>query len=157
VTSRAFAIIVGAIRSEVPDDWHPVTLDGLPDEPFDLTAGRFVITASVTQEEAMRAVLVAAARGCSVVVDVRLDEDATAGFVEDLGRIIEVRPSGTPARLDSEHRALMERLATGQTLVEAALQLGWSRRTATRRLSDAKRRLAASSTATAIRVFRAAT
>ena len=157
MNGRPFGVIVGRGRVEVPVSagWRTTTLADLPDEPFDLADRRLVVAASVTDADSARATLVAAARGCAVVVDITMDHEATAEFIEDLGRIVDLAAPSERVPLDGDQLMLLERLATGVTLVDAARQLGLSRRTATRRLADARRRLGTTSTTTAVRVFRA--
>jgi DNA-binding NarL/FixJ family response regulator len=55
-----------------------------------------------------------------------------------------------PIRLEPQQRALLALLAEGLTLGEAAWQLGLPRRTADRRLADARRALGTDRTAEAI-------
>ncbi len=108
----------------------------------------------VTDDDAAD-VLMAAARGCAVIVRVQLDASTVGEFLDDLGRLVDLGPTTDQPALDDDQVALLERLADGETVTEAARHLGWSRRTATRRLGDAKRRLGVSSTSAAVQAFRA--
>jgi DNA-binding NarL/FixJ family response regulator len=103
------------------------------------------------------AVLMAVARGVAVVVDLRLDGPAADQFLDDLSRIADVREDldvDVDVALDPEHEELLDALVAGLTLTAAADRLGWSRRTATRRLRDARERLGATSTVEALQMHR---
>jgi DNA-binding NarL/FixJ family response regulator len=156
VSPAAFGLITTGEPdgSPLPAGWRAITLHDLPAEPFALGDHGLAVLATVDGEDVAADVLVAAARGCAVVARVDLESAAAAQFLEDLGRLVDLRPLRDAAPLDVEQVALLERLAEGDTVTGAARQLGWSRRTATRRLEEAKRRLGVSSTSEAVRVFR---
>lgn len=139
----------------VPAGWTEIDLGALPAEPFDVRDRRVVAAVTVADASMAAAVVLAAARGVAVVVTVLLDGDEAAQFVEDLARVATVGPALTAAgELGSEHTALLDALAAGLTVTQAAERLGWSRRTATRRLTEARRYLGATSTAEALRLHR---
>jgi DNA-binding NarL/FixJ family response regulator len=101
--------------------------------------------------------LLSAVWGGGVVVHARAPREVTERLVEDLRRLgsVDYRPGETepePA-LTHEERALLELLATGITLGEAAEQLHLSRRTADRRLASARTKLGAHSTAETLVLF----
>ena len=115
------------------------------DEPFSLlgtTVGAVVDSAVVAG-----AVLRALMRGADAVI--RLELADRTGFLDAAGRVADVRVPAAPA-LDADQRALLDRLARGQTAGEAARQIGMSVRTAHRRLSAARATLGASCNAEAI-------
>jgi DNA-binding NarL/FixJ family response regulator len=128
----------------------------LPARTWDVSAERWACIGGVDGEEAARAALVAVVRGASVVVCVeKAPPQVAAQFVEDLVRLNTVeqhRPAlADPlARLDAEQRRLLELLAEGRSLGDAAEALHISRRTADRRLAEARRALGARTTAEAI-------
>jgi DNA-binding NarL/FixJ family response regulator len=128
-------------------EWTTVTPDQLPADPFDLHARRLVVVTTVASIDDAGAVLLAAARGCAVAVTVELDEEAAEQFTDELLRLLPTRAPAPRHDLDSDQAALIAEIASGLTVHEAARRLGWSRRTATRRLADARRRLGVATTA----------
>ena len=115
---------------------------------------RLAATGSVATEHEAAAVLMAAVRGCSVLVRLTWigEQPASSSTASNASSTSNLPP--TPRSLDSEQTLLLESLAGGLTVVDAARRFGWSRRTATRRLADAKRRLGVTSTSRAIHVTR---
>ena len=155
MSDRPFLIVFGSgsAAPAVPHDWHIVTLDELPLEPFDLAPSKLAVLASTTDDE--EALLLAGVRGCSIILHfARGVPPPDEQFLEDLGRVVDTAPPADPTPLDLTQLELLRRLAEGLTLVDAARDLGLSRRTAMRRLADARRRLGVSSTMMAIRVAR---
>jgi DNA-binding NarL/FixJ family response regulator len=102
-------------------------------------------------EEDERAALVAAAYGARLIALVDPTE-ISPGFLEDLGRLgrVEWREQTPCSVLGAEERSLLEHLAAGLSLAEAARRLHLSRRTADRRLRAARQALGAASTAEAL-------
>jgi len=150
------AIIVHGDDPPVLDGWTRIGLEHLPDEPFSLAHERLAVYASVADEATAHEVLVAAARGAAVVVSLQLQSSAAEQFVDELGRIAEVippPPPEVPLDLDDDHVALLDALADGLTVAAAARRVGVSRRTAVRRLAEARVRLGASSTTEAVRAY----
>jgi DNA-binding NarL/FixJ family response regulator len=106
----------------------------------------------VDADTAAQAVL-AAVRGCDLVVIGAAEREVIDQLCDDLRRLGQlehrVEPAGTP-RLGAAERALLAHLVRGATLGEAAKALHVSRRTADRRLAAARRALGASTTAEAV-------
>lgn len=129
----------------------------LTDEPFALGAGRLMCTGRVDGPSAAVAALVAAVRGAGLLVGLALEGEIEADFLDDLRRIGKVT-IGTPpneargpaAALAGEARLLLELLADGATIPEAARQLYISVRTAERRVGHARKALGVRTTAEAI-------
>jgi DNA-binding CsgD family transcriptional regulator len=137
--------------STVPPGWRVVGLAELPDVPFDLAACRLAVLGAAGDDP--EALLLAAVRGCAVVLGddgERPDEQ----LLEDLGRVLAVAPPATQAPLDPTQLELLRLLAEGRTLADAARRLGLSRRTAMRRVADARQRFGVTSTMMAIRAAR---
>ena len=92
--------------------------------------------------------------GAGLVAFVHCDRETTDRLLDDLrrlGRVEHITAVDLPApTLTRQQRALIELLADGLTLAEAAWQLGLSRRTADRRLAAAREVLAVRTTAEAI-------
>jgi DNA-binding CsgD family transcriptional regulator len=103
--------------------------------------------------------LLAAIGGAGLIVEARADSATTDRLVDDLRRLGRVEhrvvradePSaGDRAVLGPEARAILGLLAEGHSLGEAAVLLGLARRTADRRLADARRALGVERTTEAI-------
>jgi DNA-binding NarL/FixJ family response regulator len=103
--------------------------------------------------------LLAALGGAGLVVEARADSDTTDRLVDDLRRLgrVEhrfVRPEEAADRdaapLGPESRAILGLLAEGHSLGEAATLVGLARRTADRRLAEARRALGVERTTEAI-------
>jgi DNA-binding NarL/FixJ family response regulator len=155
--ARPFGVVIEGEPGgfDLPSGWRATTVDDLPSDPFDLSDRRLVVLATVAVGGDAEDVLMAAARGCAVVVGLRMVPPVADQFLDDLGRLVDFLPIARLEALDDDQVALLERLADGDTVTEAARHLGWSRRTATRRLGDAKRRLGVSSTGEAVQALRA--
>jgi DNA-binding CsgD family transcriptional regulator len=98
--------------------------------------------------------LLAAVSGAGLVVHARADRAVIDRLVDDLRRLGSVdHRTAEPERgpeLTPDERRLLDRLADGQTLGQAAAGLSLSRRTADRRLASARKKLGAATTAEAI-------
>ncbi len=136
-----------------PLGWTATTLDDLPREPFALGHLRLAVVGEVADPDDAAAFLLAAARGVAVVVGLRLTGAAAEQFLDDLARLTDLHQAPTElAELSVEHRQLLDALTEGLTLTAAAERLGLSRRTATRRLAEARALLGASTTVEALRL-----
>ena len=98
--------------------------------------------------------LLAAVAGAGLIVHARADRAVIDRLVDDLRRLGPVdhrtaEPEPTP-ELTADERGLLDRLADGQTLGQAAADLNLSRRTADRRLASARKKLDAATTAEAV-------
>lgn len=106
-----------------------------------------------TAAEASSALL-AILGGAGAVIHCVADRDVIDRLVDDLrhvGPVEQRRNTAEPAPvLDQDERAILRCLAEGQTLGEAANTLGLSRRTADRRLADARRALGVERTVEAV-------
>lgn len=108
----------------------------------------------VTSDTEAVLALRAAVGGAGVVILARTPRQTTDRLVDDLRRLgpvehltADVPP---PAAVDGLQRRLLQLLADGSTLGEAAAELGLSRRTADRRLDAARNTLGARRTADAL-------
>lgn len=97
------------------------------------------------------AALLAIVAGAGVVAHARVERDLVDRFCDDLRRFgdVDYRTASSPRRprLTSEQRRLVDLLADGLTLGEAAQRLNLSRRTADRRLAEARRAFGVETTA----------
>jgi DNA-binding CsgD family transcriptional regulator len=117
-------------------------------------AGAGVFTGAVRDEGTAAEALLAAVGGAGVIVHALAERDVVDRFVDDLRRLgpVEHRtgePDSGPG-LTADERRLLDRLAEGKTLGEAAAELHLSRRTADRRLAAARTKLGAATTAEAV-------
>lgn len=115
--------------------------------------GARVVCAGVvaTSDDAAAAVL-AAVDGAGLVVSARAPRAILDQLLDDLRRLGDVdhRPAVSEPRLQDDERALLELLAKGLSLGDAARRLHISRRTADRRLASARRAFGVSTTAEAV-------
>lgn len=126
------------------------------DQPLERALGRpptsrLVLVVHLAEVEDVAAAVQAALRGFSLVVVNQAPRDVADDLYEDLRRFgrLEVRSLPPPAvgdRLSADERGLVELLARGVSLGEAASTLHMSRRTADRRLASARRVLGAATT-----------
>ncbi len=131
----------------------------LTDEsPGELTVAKLVLFGRVPDLDTARLVVRASARGAGVVAIVNLISDAGRKLVDDLGRLGPVCHDplcdGEPLpRLLPEQRALLERLANGETIAAAAAAEFLSLRTANRRIALARESLGVRTTREAVLVY----
>lgn len=146
--------VLAALRR---DGWTSVDADGLPGKPWDLADRKLVISCSVDGSEERSNALVVAARGAAVVAVTHPSTPELAMFVDELSRLgpVEFASQSSSSSLTVEQRQLLRLLASGETLGAAARRLSLSRRTADRRVAEARAALGASSTAQAVLAFRA--
>jgi DNA-binding NarL/FixJ family response regulator len=122
--------------------------------------GRLVCFGSIRTEADAQAALLAAAGGAGVVAHVAGGRALLERFFEDLRHCgeVEYRRTGQTGegRLGREQRQLLELIAQGASLGEAAKELHISRRTADRRLAAARAALGVRTTAEAVALLRGA-
>jgi hypothetical protein len=124
--------------------------DGLHDLPVSLDA---VVCRSVVADDAtVKAAILAAAWGAGVLLAAgRAPAELRERLVDDLARIGPVTRSVAAApRLHPDAERLLGSLAEGRSLAEAAAAAYLSRRTADRRLAEARMALGATTTSEAI-------
>jgi hypothetical protein len=124
-------------------------------ELVDSFAGRagVVCCGEITGLESAEQAVLAAVAGAGLIVRVTATGDVTDQLLDDLRRLgpVDHRLGGdVPGALNSDQRALLDLLSNGMTLGTAATALALSRRTADRRLADARRVLGAATTAEAL-------
>lgn len=124
----------------------------------DWLVGGVVCVGAVTSATDAALAVLAAVRGAGLVVSVSAREEVIELLVDDLWRIGPVdywpgNESGPLRSLTVEQWCLLELLARGRTLTEAAGILHLSRRTADRKLAAARVSLGAKSTAEAVLVM----
>jgi len=121
-------------------------------------AGRVVRTGVVDGPASAEAALLAALQGQAIVVRAAASREVIDRLIDDLRRLDHVdHRVGAPtlqADVGAEARAILGLLAEGHTLGEAAHLVGLSRRTADRRVADARRALKVQRTTEAIALAR---
>ena len=116
----------------------------LPDHARDMTAARLVLHGPVTDAEALQRAVLAAARGAGIVAVCDPSTPVGRALIDDLSRLGPVQlgaaaePRDAIAELIPEQRALLDRLATGDTIAAAAAAEFLSLRTANRRIAEAR-------------------
>ncbi len=131
----------------------------LSDAAWDLTDARVVLHGRVDTTDGVELVVHAAARGAGLVVVVDDRSDLCQAIVADLSRLGDVRRTavselgGALAMLTVEQRALLDRLANGDTIAAAAAAEFLSLRTANRRLGLAREVLGAATTREAVLAY----
>lgn len=139
-------------RGLVSDGWTARKGFELPDSPWDLSTRRWVCIGEVRDSDGATGAIEALTRGVALSIAIDLTGDERRRFEEDLAR------TGDPAidhglaatDLTTEHVALLDGLAAGLSVTAAAAQANLSRRTANRRLAEARVRLGVGSTAEAV-------
>jgi DNA-binding NarL/FixJ family response regulator len=142
------------------------TRDGfaLPEPGWDVASARIVLFGRVTDTDAATLAVQAAARGAGIVAIVDAAGELGRALVDDLRRLgpVHLDPdadgesgSGVDvfARLIPEQRALLERLANGETIAAAAAAEYLSLRTANRRIAQARELLGVRTTREAVMAY----
>jgi hypothetical protein len=135
------------LRRLIRDGW--VARDGfaLPDPAWDVTRNRLVLHGRVTDKETLQLAVLAAARGAGIVAICDTESDLGRALLADLSRLglVGYGPQPEPgdnknavADLVPEQRALLDRLAAGDTIAAAAAAEFLSLRTANRRIAEAR-------------------
>lgn len=120
----------------------------LTETAWDLTTARVALYGRVPDLDTVQLVVLAAARGAGVVAIVEATSDVGRALIGDLTRLgtvhrdpdAELEPADTDVvgRLIPEQRALLDRLANGETIAAAAAAEFLSLRTANRRIAQAR-------------------
>jgi hypothetical protein len=131
------------LRRLARDGW--TTRDGfaLPDAAWDVTASRLVLHGRITDQEALQLAVLAAARGAGIVAVCDAESPLGRALIDDLSRLGPIRQgtggdSADTVDLVPEQRALLDRLAAGDTIAAAASAEFLSLRTANRRIAEAR-------------------
>ncbi|MBU2665510.1 LuxR family transcriptional regulator [Actinoplanes bogorensis] len=134
------------LRRLTRDGW--VARDGfaLPDPAWDVTGSRLVLHGRIGDPDTLQLAVLAAARGAGIVAVCDAESPLGRALLDDLARLGPVHqgvaePAGTNdtvADLVPEQRALLDRLASGDTIAAAAAAEFLSLRTANRRIAEAR-------------------
>ncbi|HET6531009.1 MAG TPA: LuxR family transcriptional regulator [Actinoplanes sp.] len=132
------------LRRLVRDGWVVREGFALPDPSWDVTGSRLVLHGRITDQDALQLAVLAAARGAGIVAICDVESPVGRALVDDLSRLGPVRHGAatenatTVAELVPEQRALLDRLAAGDTIAAAAAAEYLSLRTANRRIAEAR-------------------
>jgi hypothetical protein len=127
------------------DGWTAREGFALPDRAWDVAPAKLVLYGRVANQETLQLAVLAAARGAGIVAIADAGTPVGRALVDDLSRLGPVR-HGTAAgdtgdalaELVPEQRALLDRLAAGDTIAAAAAAEFLSLRTANRRIAEAR-------------------
>jgi DNA-binding NarL/FixJ family response regulator len=139
----------------------------LTEQQWDVSDSRLALFGRVADPDTAELALMAAARGAGVVAITDAGADIGRALLADLARIGPVSTdadadvSGEPAgdgsgnspQLAPEQRALLERLASGETIAAAAAAEFLSLRTANRRIAEAREVLGVRTTREAVLAY----
>jgi DNA-binding NarL/FixJ family response regulator len=130
------------------DGWAVRDGFALPDPAWDVTGAKLVLHGRITDPDTLQLAVLAAARGAGIVATCDIESPLGRALLDDLGRLGSVRqgPGPDPAEdgadavadLVPEQRALLDRLAAGDTIAAAAAAEFLSLRTANRRIAEAR-------------------
>ncbi|HEX5595130.1 MAG TPA: LuxR family transcriptional regulator [Micromonosporaceae bacterium] len=158
VASAAEAMSV--LRQLSRDGWR--TREGfvVADSAWDVSEAKLLLFGRVADVEAVRLAVLAAARGAGVVAVADPGSEVSRALIGDLARLGPVRrdadgdprqdPQSVLGRLIPEQRALLARLANGETIAAAAAAEFLSLRTANRRIAQARQLLGVRTTREAV-------
>jgi len=130
------------LRRLTRDGWAVREGFALPDPAWDVTAARLVLYGRITETDTLQLAVLAAARGAGVVAVCDADTPVGRALVDDLSRLgtVHLGAGDGEAVADRipEQRALLDRLAAGDTIAAAAAAEFLSLRTANRRIAEAR-------------------
>jgi hypothetical protein len=152
-----------ALRRLIRDGWSPREGFAQPAQQWDLSHARIVCHGRVPDSDTAQVALMAAARGAAIVAVCDLDSELGQAFLADLRRLGTVgtdpdaettdpADAGGPS-LAPEQRALLDRLAAGETIAAAAAAEFLSLRTANRRIAEAREILGVRTTREAVMAY----
>lgn len=149
-----------AARRLREDGWKVHTGWSLPAEPWDQRGSRTMCSGVIDDLDTARAAVGCLRRADGIVTALDLVGADAPRVLADLHRLGDVKPeieAEAPAlAISAEQRELLELVADGASVPEAAAQLYLSARTAERRLAMTRKALGVRSTAEAIALLLAA-
>lgn len=158
VTSYAAATRV--LRKLARDGWTARQGFVVTDQNWDVSADKLVLHGRAADPETAQLALLAAARGAGVVIVTDPTTNLGQALHADLARIgpVALNPRTEPDpqpgdALAPEQRALLDRLAAGETIAAAATAEYLSLRTANRRIAQARTILGVRTTREAVLAY----
>jgi hypothetical protein len=158
----------GVLRRLARAGWQTREGFALPEPAWDVTANRLVLFGRVPDVDTAELALLAAARGAGVIAITDVRADLGRALLADLERVgpvstdADAAPAGDSAEPDQpagatplapEQRALLDRLARGETIAAAAQAEFLSLRTANRRIAEARQAMGVRSTREAVLAY----
>jgi hypothetical protein len=140
-----------ALRKLTREGWTSREGFALPEKRWNVSPERLVLHGAVTDHPTAQLALLAAARGAAVVILTDPTSDLGQALQADLARIGPITPERSP--LAPEQRALLDRLAAGETIAAAATAEYLSLRTANRRIAEARAALGVRTTREAVLAY----
>lgn len=138
----------------LPGGWSRREGFGLPARPWDLASRRWICVGRISGDEEASAALAALVRGVGLAVAVDGGGRFRLRVLDDLHRAGEVTIAGNDTRslptVDADAEILLESLAAGATVEEAAQAAHLSARTAHRRLAAVRDAYGAANTTEAL-------
>lgn len=133
------------LRRLTRDGWETQEGFALPHQGWTAPA-KLVLYGRITDEDTLQLAVLAAARGAGIVAICDTESPLGRALVDDLARLGPVHqgpggldePGDAIADLVPEQRALLDRLAAGDTIAAAAAAEYLSLRTANRRIAEAR-------------------
>ena len=132
------------LRRLARDGWALREGFALPDPTWDVTGAKLVLHGRIGDQDTLQLAVLAAARGAGIVAVCDPEAPIGRALVDDLTRLgavhhgVTADASDTVADLVPEQRALLDRLAAGDTIAAAAAAEYLSLRTANRRIAEAR-------------------
>lgn len=127
-----------------------------PDDPWDLGPARLVVVGVLPDLPASQAALLCAVRGAGLVVGLDPAAPWAAGFRADLRRLAPEEPAaagGAADPLSPDQRDMLDLLAAGHSIAQAARLRFLSLRTANRRVAEARDVLGVATTREAVLAY----
>ncbi len=149
------------LRRLTRDGWRTREGFALPESTWDVTEQRLLLYGRVPDMDTAALAVLAAARGAGVVAICDVDSDTGRALLADLARIgpvsrdpgEDVTAPSDDLPLTDEQRALLDRLAAGESIVAAAEAEFLSLRTANRRIAQARAALGVRTTREAVLAY----
>ncbi|NUS73698.1 MAG: LuxR family transcriptional regulator [Corynebacteriales bacterium] len=158
VLVRTPETVPGLARRLAREGWNVREGFVVPAQPWDLARQRLVLVGAARNTDECAAAVLAAARGAGVVV-FAADNTTMMTLHADLARVGPVtvdelpEPDSDGLPITDEQRALLERLANGESISVAANAEFLSLRTANRRLAQARVALGVRTTREAVLTY----
>ena len=145
-----------AARELTRQGWRVHQGFDLPAEPWDVGPHRVIVVGPVPNAATAQAALLCVVRGAGLVATLNRAAAWAATFLADLGRVRPVN-APTPAlddlALSDEQRTLLDLLAEGHSIAQAARRSYLSLRTANRRVAQARAVLGVATTREAVLAY----
>lgn len=160
--TQSSAEATAVLRRLARTGWQTREGFAIPDATWDVSDRKLVLFGRVPDRETAQLAVLAAARGAGVVVIADPHTEPGRSLLGDLNRIGPVSqgvadppaaaaPDDLP--LTDEQRALLDRLAAGETIASAATAEFLSLRTANRRIAQAREALGVRTTREAVLAY----